>query len=226
MLDRHSNDSLLPGASDGGEADESWLMSYLDVLTLLITLFVLLLSLAGNGLSSNGEATAGISEGDRQGGSSTSVAPRGSGILPRDTGLAPRFRDLRLEGIDVAQGKEGVTLRIADHLLFPSGSADLTRQGREVLDGLIVPLNQFEGRISVEGHSDDVPIATARFPSNWELSSARAIAVLRFLAEVGLDASRLRAIGYADTLPLEANATPEGRSANRRVELVLHEPTP
>lgn len=68
-----------------------------------------------------------------------------------------------------------------------------------------------------------MPIATARFPSNWELSGARAIAVLRHLQELGVPAARLRAIGYADTRPLGDNATAEGRAANRRVALVLHE---
>nr|WP_163503733.1 OmpA family protein [Halomonas socia] len=101
--------------------------------------------------------------------------------------------------------------------------ADLTGDGRRVLDGLLGMLKTFDGRISVEGHTDDVPIATPRFPSNWELSGAHAIAVVRHLQEQEVPESRLRAIGYADTQPLESNATPEGRAANRRVELVLHE---
>ncbi|EWG98544.1 hypothetical protein Q427_29990 [Halomonas sp. BC04] len=82
-------------------------------------------------------------------------------------------------------------------------------------------LGAFEGDVSVEGHTDSIPIATARFPSNWELSSARAIAVLRYLAELGIDIERLRAVGYAETRPLESNDSAEGRAMNRRVELLL-----
>jgi chemotaxis protein MotB len=78
--------------------------------------------------------------------------------------------------------------------------------------------------ISVEGHTDNIPISTAQFPSNWELSAARAISVVRLLQQRGIDGQRLRAIGYADSLPLQSNDTAEGRAVNRRVNLVLSEP--
>jgi chemotaxis protein MotB len=113
-------------------------------------------------------------------------------------------------------------LRIADHLLFDSASASLTPSGKATLAQLTDKLGAFPGRISVEGHSDNRPITTSRYPSNWELSSARASAVLRFLTQQGIDATRLRAIGYADTKPLSSNDDARGRASNRRVELVLH----
>lgn len=78
--------------------------------------------------------------------------------------------------------------------------------------------------VSVEGHTDNVPINTTQFPSNWELSAARAISVVRLLQQQGINGQRLRAIGYADSLPLQSNDTVEGRAANRRVNLVLSEP--
>ena len=84
-----------------------------------------------------------------------------------------------------------------------------------------IDFKAFDGQISVEGHTDNVPIATARFPSNWELSVGRAIAVVRQLERQGIAISRMRAVGYADTQPMESNATAEGRAANRRVELLL-----
>ncbi len=220
MLDRGMRD-MLDAPSVEGDGD-GWLMSYLDVLTLLITLFVLLLSLAGNGLAI---------QGSRHGGESAAfVTPQAeaaarmvasSGLKPRHEGLQPRFPGLDIEGVSVAEGQQGITLRIDDNLLFSSGQADLTEQGREVLGSLREVLGAFEGDVSVEGHTDSIPIATARFPSNWELSSARAIAVLRYLAELGVDIERLRAVGYAETRPLESNDTAEGRAMNRRVELLL-----
>jgi chemotaxis protein MotB len=73
----------------------------------------------------------------------------------------------------------------------------------------------------VEGHSDNQPINTRQFPSNWELSTRRATSVLRALVRDGVDQERLRAVGYADTRPLKPNSTPQGRAANRRVELIL-----
>ncbi|TDB01949.1 OmpA/MotB family protein [Halomonas marinisediminis] len=216
---------LLPGQGQDGEGGESWLLSYLDVLTLLITLFVLLLSLAGNGMG----------DGDGQGGAVTKPVPfevaqrssqaatQVSEALPRRSGLLPELEGRLPDGIAMSRGQEGVTLRIDDTLLFGSGQAQLTAAGRALLSRLNGLLLAFEGSISVEGHTDSVPIATARFPSNWELSGARAIAVLRHLQELGVPAERLRAIGYADTRPLGDNDTAEGRAANRRVALVLHE---
>lgn len=118
---------------------------------------------------------------------------------------------------------EGVTLRLDESLLFDSGRAQLTESGREVLQALDEVVLDFDGEISVEGHTDNVPINTQRFPSNWELSSARAISVVRFLQRQGVDPSRLRAVGYADSRPLANNDTAAGRAANRRVELLLRD---
>ncbi|QJQ94896.1 MULTISPECIES: OmpA family protein [Halomonadaceae] len=233
MSDPRQHQDLLPG-SGGEDEGESWLISYLDVLTLLITLFVLLLSLAGNGLAEQGQLDSGlsssVSETDSQ---SRTQSQDGSqlagqlavGLQLRQSGLLPQLEGRMPSGVSVTQGSEGVTLRIDDNLLFASGQADLTGEGRQVLAGLLETLLAFDGRISVEGHTDNVPISTSHFPSNWELSGARAIAVVRYLEQRDIDDSRLRAIGYADTQPLESNDTAEGRAANRRVELVLHEGT-
>lgn len=227
MRDRDIRQALSPPSQ--GEADgESWLMSYLDVLTLLITLFVLLLSMAGNGQATSGnqlpgQATQPVSA-QAQSASiavATGVAPMTSGLRPRHEGLQPHFKGLQIEGVSVAEGDRGITLRIDNNLLFASGQARLTSRGRTVLQGLMETLQSFDGRISVEGHTDNLPISTYRFPSNWELSTGRAISVLRYLASAGLDEGRLRAIGYADTQPLESNDTSSGRAANRRVELLL-----
>lgn len=200
-----------PGAGD--DEGEGWLTSYLDVLTLLITLFVLLLSLAETGQGDEGEASM------QQPTSAT--APASPGIEPRNDGLQPRFSGLNVEGVSVAEDDRGITLRIDNRLLFDSGEARLTDGGRGVLAELVGQLEAFDGRISIEGHTDNVPISTARFPSNWELSTRRATAVLRQLIDTGIAGERLRAIGYADTRPLESNETAAGRAANRRVELLL-----
>lgn len=224
MLDRDTRHALEmpPSPNDG---DEGWLTSYLDVLTLLITLFVLLLALAPPG----GEEAAahGINDALMGPASTISALPLASlatGIQPRHQGIQPQFSGLNIPGVSVSQGREGVTLRINESLLFPSGQAVLTSQGRGVVESLIEALSRFNGQISVEGHTDNLPIATARFPSNWELSSARAIAVVRHLEREGLDISQMRAVGYADTQPMEPNVSAEGRAVNRRVELVLKQP--
>ncbi|WP_404464766.1 OmpA family protein [Vreelandella aquamarina] len=219
MLDRDSRHALeLPAAAI--ESDESWLTSYLDVLTLLITLFVLLLALTPSG---GDEGRASDAMGVASAATSLPLASLATGIHPRHDGLQPHMARLDIPGVSVSQGQEGVTLRIDDSLLFPSGNDVLTPQGQVVLERLSSVLETFDGQISVEGHTDNMPIATARFPSNWELSVGRAIAVVRQLERQGIAISRMRAVGYADTQPMESNATSEGRAANRRVELLLRQ---
>ena len=220
MLDRDTRHALEIPVSPG-EGEEGWLTSYLDVLTLLITLFVLLLSLTPPG---GGEAADTAFMRSASAVSSLPLASLATGIQPRHQGLQPQFSGLNIPGVSVSQGREGVTLRIDNSLLFSSGQAVLTPQGRGVVESLIDVLASFDGQISVEGHTDSVPISTARFPSNWELSSARAIAVVRHLERQGFNISHMRAVGYADTQPMETNATADGRAANRRVELLLRQP--
>ncbi len=117
----------------------------------------------------------------------------------------------------------GLVIRVlTDRLLFPSGSATLIPQAYPLL-GEIASLINIDRKhpVAVEGNTDDVPIHSASFPSNWELSTARASMVVRFLIGQGVYASRLSASGYAEQRPIDGNATPAGRARNRRVEIVL-----
>ncbi|HSZ69936.1 MAG TPA: flagellar motor protein MotB [Solirubrobacteraceae bacterium] len=117
----------------------------------------------------------------------------------------------------------GLAIRVlTDSLLFPSGSATLDPQGEPLLDEIAKLLNVDEVHpIAVEGNTDDVPVHSSTFPSNWELSTARASTVVRFLISNGVQAARLSAVGYASLRPIASNSTPEGRALNRRVEIVL-----
>ncbi|WP_192036514.1 OmpA family protein [Halomonas sp. YLGW01] len=127
-----------------------------------------------------------------------------------------------LEDVEVSRVEEGINLRIQDRLAFESADAALTPQGQAMVERLVELVARYDGTVSVEGHTDDRDIATPRYPSNWELSTARATAILRELQAAGIEASRLRAIGYADTRPLADNTSAEGRAANRRVEVIVH----
>jgi chemotaxis protein MotB len=111
---------------------------------------------------------------------------------------------------------------VSDDVLFGPGSADLQADGTLALDALAGALVALPNQISIEGHTDDVPISNARFPSNWELSTSRAGVVLRYLVDRhGLDPSHVVAGGYADQRPLESNETAEGRARNRRVDIAV-----
>ena len=157
-------------------------------------------------------------------------APDNNAVVIEDP-YASQFGELQnslnaldLQGVNATPGREGLTLRIADNLLFDSAQAELMTEGMLLIRQLIQLLADFKGQISIEGHTDNIPISTERFPSNWELSSARAISVLKFLEQDGIVANRMRAIGYAETQPLQNNDSAQGRAVNRRVELILRAP--
>ena len=115
-----------------------------------------------------------------------------------------------------------VVLRIPGRTLFKPGSADLDKAGWPALTKVAEILKNYPNyKINIQGHTDDYPISSESFPTNWELSAVRATAVLRFLNDKGIDPKNMTATGYADTFPLGPNTTVEERSKNRRVEFVL-----
>ncbi|MET0026663.1 MAG: type VI secretion system protein TssL, long form [Candidatus Thiodiazotropha sp.] len=124
--------------------------------------------------------------------------------------------------IDVETESTNIIIRIQEKGSFPSGRANLNPQFFEVISKITEVIAKTPGKIIVAGHTDNIPISTKRFRSNWELSSARAVTVVHaMLSNADLDPNRFLIQGYADSQPLEANDTPEGRAKNRRVELVI-----
>lgn len=117
----------------------------------------------------------------------------------------------------------GVRVRLTDAILFDTAKADLRPEAVETLTKIADALKSeyADRRVSVEGHADPRPIATAKFPSNWELSAARACAVARFLEEKGIAPGRLQAVGHGPYKPIADNSTPEGMQRNRRVEIII-----
>lgn len=240
---------------------ENWLLSYLDLITLLLAMLVVMLavsrlhggfqdageqpvdlvgSLAAKGLPAyDGEyaefdtpaipaswADAGKPAASAAATAADAPAAEGEVLAQAAPPLkAPSKESLGLgdlgKSVDVIINEQSVSFRISNELLFPSGQATLSISGLDVIKRLAAILNKNEYQVSVEGHSDPVPIQTRQFASNWELSSSRATSVLRELVRDGVAGSRLRAVGYAETRPIESNDTPAGRAANRRVELIM-----
>jgi chemotaxis protein MotB len=205
------------------EKDSSWLISFVDILSLLITLFVLLLSFSH---LTRHDTTPRISVANARysppvhsvAAPSTPEPSPAVAKTPPVLSIPQNIKNL----IDVVATGTEVNLVIKDDILFAEGSADLTPLGRSVLDGIAQTLKQNDYPVSVEGHTDNVPIHTAQFPSNWELSSFRATNVARYFIHRGVATERLRAIGYADTRPVADNDTAAGRALNRRVSLVIN----
>ncbi len=124
--------------------------------------------------------------------------------------------------VSVQNSARGISIKIKDEVAFDSGSVDLKPSILEVLDLIAALVKDLPNLISVEGHTDTIPIRSAQFPSNWELSASRSAAIVRyFVNHHHLSSERFSATGYGGERPLESNATPEGRSANRRVEIVI-----
>ncbi len=127
--------------------------------------------------------------------------------------------------IEVTQLRDKLTLSMVEKILFDSGSAEIKKEGKKVLDRVVEILKNVKDRqINIEGHTDNVPISprlAQKFPTNWELSTARATNVVRYLQEKGIDPALLSATGYAEYRPVSPNDTEEGRAKNRRIEIVL-----
>jgi chemotaxis protein MotB len=249
-------------AEEEHENDERWLLTYADMITLLMALFMVLFSISSVNISKykslsqslkdafSGKVLTGgksIAESGSDA-STTPVQSATTSILPtisvkaasaakaaEEAKTTKEFQKIKKQ-IDAYAQKHGfakqvqttITRRglvvrlLTDKVVFDTGQADLKPGAVSLLSGVGHAINIDKTHpIMVEGHTDSVPITGSQFPTNWELSTARASVVVRFLIRVGTDRFRLGAAGYANLYPVASNATEAGRSKNRRVEIVL-----
>jgi chemotaxis protein MotB len=140
-----------------------------------------------------------------------------------ENALAPEIKN---RTVTVSQTREGIVVSLKEIGFFDSGSADVRPDAIATLSHFVSVTKSFPVSMRIEGHTDDVPIHTARFDSNWELSTARATEIIKlFIAQFGISPNRLSASGYGEYYPIASNDTPEGRAQNRRVDVVLLNPT-
>lgn len=235
-------------AGDDPENHERWLVSYADFITLLFAFFVVMYAISSVNEGKYREMSGalgsafGISPGD--------LRPEGAPGMGFRIQLTPeqvkaetlrrarqeRMREvtrnlrqtlapLMIDGkVRMVEGAEGLTLDMDASTLFLPGEARLSLEAVRTLSEIGQVLAPSDFAIRVEGHTDNVPMSNAQFPSNWELSSARASSVVRLFILTNVDPRRLTAIGFADQRPLEDNATPEGRQKNRRVAIIIEAP--
>ena len=223
-----------------------WLCTFNDMTTLLIVFFVLLFSMSD--VKTEGKDVlakalrAGIGvlgKGQKTEISSPSIFEPIVDPDPAedsdDAGKADRENKNRqflekmrdalkdMGGADVVFSLDGIMINLSDKTLFNVGSADLLPGSYALLDRVIGMIKDIPVQIRVEGHTDNIPIYTRRFPSNWELSMARSLSVVHYFQDKGkFIPSRLSAAGYGEMKPIASNDTDEGRSANRRVEIFLN----
>ena len=134
-----------------------------------------------------------------------------------------KFRSMIDAGKLQVEIRNGLMLvKLPDNILFDPGKTEIKKEGKDAIAQVTQILSGIEGRkFQVTGHTDNIPIKSGRFKSNWELSTARAVEVVKLMMADGMDPKRLSAAGYADELPVGDNATDEGRRANRRIEIVV-----
>lgn len=210
---------------------DEWRIAYIDMLTNVLIFFIMAFSLS----IADVERLKMFSEyfaGKAQQRNAASLLQTGrvpmdqpGGLVPRSS-ITPVFEELKklsqIPGVQVSQKQEGVYLTLADKLLYDVGRADLKPDALPILDRVAQILTATSFDLRVEGHTDNVPIHTLQFPSNWELSATRAVSVVRYLVEVkNINPARLSAVGYGEFKPVGSNETPEGKQSNRRVEMVL-----
>ena len=215
------------------EEQEAWLITYLDMLTLLLVMLVIMLALAGKGEGQQSEPAMVEATQQAAGDQLVALQPSASpipSIVPLPAPAADTQQDDTSEAkpdlalgddIEVIVNDGSISFRISSEILFGSGRAELEDAGLDVIDRLVPTLAAGGHQIIVEGHTDNLPIQTERFPSNWELSASRASSVVRYLQLAGIESTRLSATGYADTRPLADNGDEQGRASNRRVELIM-----
>ena len=234
---------------DEHENHERWLVSYADFITLLFAFFVVMYALSTVNEGKYRVLSSSLTSAFRvdQAGSPIIIAPPVTAPVPtlqkpnavikiQEEAKQKQRENMRNVASDILkvmaplieQGKvrvletsRGVTIEINDSILFSPGQALLNPAVVKAMRAIADVLVASEFPITIEGHTDNTPINTVQFPSNWELSAVRATTVLRLFADAGVASDRLTAIGYADTRPVEPNLLADGRARNRRVSILI-----
>jgi chemotaxis protein MotB len=237
-----------PEDPPGDEGLPPWMATFADMVTLLLCFFVLLLSFAQQSEEKFRDALGSlkgafgvkevraVSEEMAQFNTSSEAIEKMASSISHDERLllsvVMRVKsmleemDVKLkEGAGVSADRDGVVFRASSAALFEPDTAQLRPEAGKMLDAVIKVLKDYKLNLVVRGHTDDRPIHTAKFPSNWELSAARAAVALDYIVNKGgIEINRAKAVGYADTRPEVPNDTEADRLRNQRVEFYMHMP--
>lgn len=199
------------------EDHERWLSSYSGFVTLLFAFFTVMYAMA----ESNGNKIVAAVKSMTIAFNAIETGPIFPQVSPGSRAMREVGQGLNIEGVSVTEDERGIVLSIASKIAFEPGKADLFPEMRPVLNWIAERIVKMPHPIRVEGHTDNVPIQSSHFPSNWELSVARATSVVRFFEAYGIDPKRLSASGYGEFRPVASNDTEEGRAKNRRIDVLL-----
>ena len=231
------------------EISEAWLLPYSDLMTLLLALFIALYSMSQTDASKMQSLSQAFTAAFNMGGpsffsgagmntsQSTTTSPtttqeaanraylqENESLNEAKEKLEEYIKENNLQDqVSTELSEEGLMIRLKEKALFSSGSASLEGDAEKLVPVIANLLSSMPERVTISGHTDNVPIATAQYPSNWELSSARAVSVMRGLmqAQPTLNPARFSALGYGEYRPVASNDDEAGRAQNRRVEVFV-----
>lgn len=232
---------------NNGGGPQGWMTTFSDLMSLLLTFFILLYSMSTIDAQKFKDITSSLQavlSGVGQpvaidGGYDSSIEVPIDDLIERDENIKSDVTTEKIrvmydkvtnyvleQGLDakvsVTSNKRGVFVDIKEAILFEPGKAELKESGVQILKQLKGLVNDFDNEIVIEGHTDDVPMKSPLYPSNWELSTARGVSVVRYLSEVeDIDPVRLSAIGYGEYRPIAPNNGVLSRAANRRVNILI-----
>ena len=213
--------------SEGGEKDR-YLITYADLITLLLGLFILLYTASNLDVQKYEKMVNAI--GNVFGGPTQTIKVIPDSEVPIVAPLGNLKSEINslieqnnyTSSIKLEENSRGVTIHILEDIVFPSGSSELKKSSKIVLSQLSAIIKKLPNDIRIEGHTDNVPISTSQFPSNWHLSVSRALSTAYYLmTEEGLDPEKLSIVGYSEYKPLESNESSSGRATNRRVDIKI-----
>lgn len=229
---------MIPRAQ-GRAGHDRWLVSYADLVTLLLAMFTTLYAASVLDASKRDPLAESLRHAMATPTASAPVENQPAVVPPAE--LVKRFAAfeelkarlsselddaVRAQRLEITTDGRGLVISLPEKATFPIGSADVTSDARTLIGRVASTVAPLSNLIRVEGHTDDVPIKTPRFASNWELSTARASAVVAYLIQSsGVDPSRLSASGYGEFHPRVPNTSPENRARNRRIDLVVLDAT-
>lgn len=214
----------------------AWMDTYADTITLLLTFFILLYSIASVDSQKLNELSEAMK--DSLTGSSKISEIENIKDLKVQSGksgksdyeeLAQKLNEViesngLTDVIKIREEDRGIVLQLDETILFDSGRADLKDYSREVLETITTIINNTDNDVLVEGNTDNIPMNNEKFGSNWELSTARAVSVVRYFVETqNIDPTRFSVKGYGEYNPIVDNSTPENKAINRRVDILIVE---
>ncbi len=224
------------GGHDGGGMMR-WLLTYADLITLLMAFFVVMFAISQVDVKKYQSLSGSLQSALNIGSGSSLIARNQGGSMvpiPKPTPDNTEFSEIvdevtryvQKEGLSSSVNMQltdrGLVIGLSDTILFESGRAELLPPARKILDKLAVILLKMPNHVRVEGHTDNRPIRTERYPSNWQLSTDRATNVIMYWGEkYNFPPARLSAAGYGEHRPVDTNDTDQGRARNRRVDIVV-----